>query len=353
MSAPYPPPPAENTPEAYGMLRVANELTFEQLDDDVALNRRSATSITEFRAGADELLGTADDQYIATIAELDALYWMGPANLWRVLNYATLEGYIPAALPAPSCEAELDDAITQCLRFVEDAAAPVQGGQGSFGWGPFADDLLPSCLEASDASYPSADYFADQGIVGYLEPVLGYQGSLCDGVPEPVCALGSAGIAARSMPQCEAVFDVPPVLTEVAPDPADLADWNAAIATLEANSFGTNHYWVRVFEYQPGMSPTLLGDTMGQVLPNAPLEYQGPWLEREPSDTIPPMAAGAQALLGDVIDDLGLTGAAYDVGIAAEEVPCPNCHIFHDGFVLMFRDDQTVIVLDRETFWDS
>ncbi len=352
-AGPYPPPPADGTPEAYGMLRVANELSFEQLDDDVPLNRRSATSIVAYRAGDDELLGTADDQFIPSVAVLDSLYWLGPANLWRLVNYATLEGYVPAVLPPLSCEPELDDAIDQCLRFVEDAATPVQGGQGSFGWAPFADDLRSSCLEASDPTYPSAAYFSDAGVVGYLEPVLGYQGTLCDAAPEPVCALGSAGIAARSMPQCESLFDVDPLLADYATDPADVADWDAAIAALEANCGGECGYWVRVFDYQPGMAPTLLGDVMDQVLPNAPLAYQGPWLEREPSDIIPPMAAGAQALLVDVIADLGLTGAAYDVGTAAEEVPCPNCHIFHDGFVLMFRDDRTVIVLDRDTFWDS
>ena len=45
------------------------------------------------------------------------------------------------------------------------------------------------------------------------------------------------------------------------------------------------------------MAPTLLGDVMGEVLWSAPIEYGGPWLERQGSDALPAVSAGAQALL--------------------------------------------------------
>lgn len=346
------PLPAEGTPTAYGMLRVSNELGFTALDVDVALDRRSATSIIAHRAGADTVLGTADDDYIDSIAELDSLYWLGEANLWKIQNYAINEGWVPESVPAAACEPELDDAIAQCLRYVEYAATPQPGGQGELGWGPFKAELLPSCLEASHASYPSTAYFSAAGLPGYLDPTLGYQGLLCNQASAPVCALGIAGLADHVQPECDALYDVAPALSELEVDPGDEADWAAAIAALDAACYdGCSHY-LRVYGYAPGMAPTLLGDVMGEVLASAPLAYGGPWLEREASNALPGVSAGAQALLNDVIADLGL-GTTFDVGRASDEVPCQNCHTFYDSHVLLFRDERVVVVLDIETFWDS
>lgn len=346
----YPPLPSEDSPLAYGMLRVANELDFDGLDIDVALDIRSATSITEHRAGPDEVLETEDDDFVASLAELDALYWLGEANLFKIRSYAIHQGYVPYELPVPTCDPVLGDAIEQCLRFVEEQAVPSPGW--SLGWAPFSADLRSSCLEASDPAYPSTAFFDDQSVVPYQEPMLAYHEMLCAGTPASLCEIGVAGMDGYIGPHCEALYDVEPVLTELVPDPADAADWAAAVAALDASCADCS-WWLRVYEYAPGMTPTLLGDVMGQVLASAPLEYQGPWLEREASDVLPAVSAGAQALLTDVIADLGLTGASFDVGTASEEVPCPNCHVFHDGFVLLFRDDRRVIVLDRDTFWDS
>ncbi len=121
---------------------------------------------------------------------------------------------------------------------------------------------------------------------------------------------------------------------------------------LDAGSFDVHHF-LRVYGYAPGMAPTLLGDVMSDVLVSAPIEYQGPSLVRETSNALPSLSAGAQALLSDVIADLGLGGAAFDVASASEEVSCHNCHTFHDSWVLLFRDARIVVVLDVETFWDS
>ena len=54
-----------------------------------------------------------------------------------------------------------------------------------------------------------------------------------------------------------------------------------------------------------------------------------------------------------MIADLDLGGEPFDVGSASEEVPCQNCHTFHDSWVLLFREARIVVVLDIETFWDS
>ncbi len=349
----YPPLPEEGTAMAYGMLRVANELDFETLDIDVGLNSQAAESIIAYRAGADEILGTADDQFIPGIAELDALYWLGPSNLWRIQNYAALHGFDPDPLPATSCEPELEDAISSCLRYLEDNAEPGPQYQGQFGVAPFKADLLPSCLEANDVDYPSADFFAGAGTVGFLDPLLGYQSLLCELNSEPVCALGVAGVADRSQPECADFFAPALTLSETAVDPADRADWDNSIANLEGACLGSCDYWVRVYDYAPGMVPTLLGDVMDEVLSTAPYEIGGAYLSREISNQIPYMAPGAASLLADVLDDLGLAGESYDVGVAANEVPCPNCHLFRDSFVLLLRDAGVVVVLDRESYWDS
>lgn len=345
------PLPAEGTPLAYGMLRVANELDHTALDVDVALDRRAADSIIAHRAGTDSLLGTADDHYVGSIAELDALYWLGPAQLARIQSYAPLHGYVPTAVPPAACEPEVDAAIVGCMRFLEIAATPgpVWGGLGS---APFQTDLVPSCLEASAAPYPSAAFFADAGLPGYLDPTLGYHGLLCGNTPEAVCELGVAGLGDHVQPECQALFDVTPALSEHETDPAIQAEWDAAVAALDAANYDINHH-LRVYDYEMGMAPTLLGDVMSSVLYSAPIEYQGPYLVREASDVLPTFSVGAQALLTDVIADLGLGGESFDVGTAAEEVPCPNCHTFYDSYVLLFRGARIVVVLDVETFWDS
>lgn len=346
------PLPLEGSATAFGMLRVANELDHTALDVDVALDRRSADSIIAHRAGADTVLGTADDQYVESIAELDSLYWLGAANLWKIQSHALLEGWVPELVPAAACEPEVDAAIAQCLRFLEYASEPQPSGQGELGSGPYKGDLLSSCVQASDPVYPSAFFFSTAGLPGYLDPTLGYQDLLCAETPAPVCALGVAGLASHVQPECDALYDIAPALSEHEAEPADEADWAAALAALDAAcSDGCSHF-LRIYEYAPGMAPTLLGDVMSEVLGSAPLEYDGPWLERGTSDVLPAASAGVQTLLGDVVADLGL-GGSFDVGHASEEVPCPNCHTFHDSYVLMFRDERIVVVLDVETFWDS
>lgn len=343
--------PAEGTPAAYGMLRVVNELDHTALDVDVALDRRAADSIIAHRAGPDDQLGTADDRYVADIAELDGLYWLGDAQLAKIQSYAALEGYVPAAVPPAACEPEVDAAIVQCMRHLE-LAAVTEPVWGSYGVAPFKADLLPSCVEASAEPYPSATFFAAAGLPGYLDPTLGYQGLLCGDAPAPVCALGVAGLADHVQPECDAHFDVAPSLSVHEVDPTLAAEWAAAVAALDAASNDVYHD-LRVYDYEPGMAPTLLGDVMNDVLYSAPIQYQGPYLDRLDSDVLPIFSPGAQALLSDVIADLGLTGAPFDVATAAEEIPCHNCHTFYDSFVLLFRDARIVVVLDIETFWDS
>ncbi|MCA9706168.1 MAG: hypothetical protein KDK70_09995 [Myxococcales bacterium] len=192
------PLPDEDTPVAYAMLRAANELGFAALDTEVGLDHRAARSILEFRAGADGYVGTPDDRYLESIAQLDALYWMGEANLWALQRHALLDGLVLEELPEAACEPVLVEAIDRCLRFTEQAA----GGEIS------TDELVASCTVASEPACPSSAFFADAGVVGHEDPLLGYFALLCDAeAPPELCDLGVAGIAAHLWPRCDARYD--------------------------------------------------------------------------------------------------------------------------------------------------
>jgi hypothetical protein len=70
------------------VLLVVNIATEEALDITVPLDVRAAKAIVAYRKGADGKPGTADDVTIDTLAELDAIAYVGPAAL------AALEEYV-------------------------------------------------------------------------------------------------------------------------------------------------------------------------------------------------------------------------------------------------------------------
>lgn len=188
---PAQPLPLEGSPAAYGMLRVANELGFAELDDDVGLDRRAAVSIIVHRAGPDGDLDTVDDRYVEDLARLDALHWLGPETLWQIQRHALLEGFVPEALP-DGCDPVLAEALGRCRSFMAGAD------------GAATADASLGCVEGSGAEPTAAGYFASAGVPGYLDPALGYYALLCDQGDAPSCALGVAGLAEHALPECVA-----------------------------------------------------------------------------------------------------------------------------------------------------
>ncbi|HUH03932.1 MAG TPA: hypothetical protein VML75_18175 [Kofleriaceae bacterium] len=89
--------------ETAGVLRVANEAPLEVLDLDVPLDARAARGIVAHRFGVDGRPNTADDQRFATLEELDAVPWVGPVALGRLLAYAHARGLVEDAAPAADC----------------------------------------------------------------------------------------------------------------------------------------------------------------------------------------------------------------------------------------------------------
>ncbi len=79
-----------NSPEARGVLRVANELTFPQLDVDVALTSTAAHNIVAHRV-------------YTTLTELDAVPYVGPSAFTKLLTYARTHGYVVAPSRLETC----------------------------------------------------------------------------------------------------------------------------------------------------------------------------------------------------------------------------------------------------------
>ncbi|MCX4246301.1 hypothetical protein [Paraliomyxa miuraensis] len=190
---PAQPLPLPDSPTAYGMLRVANELDFAALDREVGLDRQAAESIIAHRVGPDGYLGTADDRFVSDLGELDGLYWLGEENLWRLQAYALLEGYAPDAMPQ-ACDPALDEVLVACRRLATELA-----GSGN----TITVDPIAACLDGGEPDGPATELFAGAGLPRYLEPALGYFAMLCgDGAETSVCALGVAGLADLAMSEC-------------------------------------------------------------------------------------------------------------------------------------------------------
>src|SRR5215470_15311198 len=86
----------EGSPDAIGVERVANVLTFHQLYWDADVWSVSAWSIVNYRAGRDGQPGTSDDRTIHTLKELNNIPWVGRHTIWHLLDYARANGYVPS-----------------------------------------------------------------------------------------------------------------------------------------------------------------------------------------------------------------------------------------------------------------
>src|SRR5690606_27916344 len=88
----------DGTPEGVGLLAFLNasETTHSVLDDDVPLDKRAAANLVAHRNGPDGVFGTADDDLFDDVAEVDAVPWVGPAAIDKLLAYATAQGYVPS-----------------------------------------------------------------------------------------------------------------------------------------------------------------------------------------------------------------------------------------------------------------
>ena len=106
----------EGSPEAFGVLRVVNEVSRDQLVEEVGLSVRTANQIQNHRAGADGLWVSEDDNRFETLAELDGVPWVGPVSFAKLLAFAQERGFViarPAACTERTGGAQIEFRIAQ------------------------------------------------------------------------------------------------------------------------------------------------------------------------------------------------------------------------------------------------
>lgn len=88
----------EGTPDAVGVLGLLNDggTTLAVLDVDAKLDARAAKNLIAHRDGKDGRFGTADDDRFDTIAEVDAVSYVGDTALGLLVDYARAHGWVPA-----------------------------------------------------------------------------------------------------------------------------------------------------------------------------------------------------------------------------------------------------------------
>tara|TARA_B100000575_G_scaffold208311_1_gene169634 strand:+ start:877 stop:1533 length:657 start_codon:yes stop_codon:yes gene_type:complete len=89
----------EGTAEGVGLIAFLNDkgTTFDLLDKTVRLDRRAAGNLVAHRDGGDRLWGTSDDDIYNTVDEIDAVRFVGPRTIDRMIEFAARNGWVPGA----------------------------------------------------------------------------------------------------------------------------------------------------------------------------------------------------------------------------------------------------------------
>lgn len=133
-----------DVPQACAILKLANTASLDVLDDDVALNAKAARGIVAHRDGPDGLPGTDDDGWFATLAELDAVKYVGTATFHRFEDYVDEN-------PATAC----GTVAVQLLAFSDfhGALEPPSGSSGKVKTRNPADPAAPIEVEAGGIEF--------------------------------------------------------------------------------------------------------------------------------------------------------------------------------------------------------
>ncbi len=85
----------EGSPEAIALLAFLNDAstTYTVLDDDVPLDKRAASGLIHHRDGYDGVAGTSDDDLFDSVAEIDAVKWVGGRSIDKLSTYAHAHGW--------------------------------------------------------------------------------------------------------------------------------------------------------------------------------------------------------------------------------------------------------------------
>ena len=89
----------DGTPEAVGVLRMLADpfATQDVLDIDAGLDARAADNLVAHRNGPDGVYeeGHGDDEPFTSIAQVDAVPWVGPSALGKLLDFALQNDFVP------------------------------------------------------------------------------------------------------------------------------------------------------------------------------------------------------------------------------------------------------------------
>jgi hypothetical protein len=140
---------SEGSPEALGVLAVVNKLSTSALDGDVGLDSRAAKNITKHRDGA--TASTSDDDPFDTLAELDAVPYVGPIAFSKLLDYAHAHGFVPQPVSSPLPTLALSDSAPQ--GFQSWACGVVGGSVECWGYNWFGI-LGTGATDTTDTVYP-------------------------------------------------------------------------------------------------------------------------------------------------------------------------------------------------------
>jgi len=99
---------SETSPEAVAVLGMLRTASLEDLDNAALLSSNTAKSIIRHRQGGDRKDGTADDDSIDTLTELDSIPYVGPMAFRLLLDHARTAGAVPTndAFDADFCKGD-------------------------------------------------------------------------------------------------------------------------------------------------------------------------------------------------------------------------------------------------------
>jgi hypothetical protein len=103
---------AEGSPDALAVLGMLRTASLDELDDAAGLASNAAKAIVRHRQGGDRKDGTADDDSIDSLTELDAVPYVGPIAFRLLLDHARASAPVPSSDPFDPTFCGQDYALT-------------------------------------------------------------------------------------------------------------------------------------------------------------------------------------------------------------------------------------------------
>ncbi|NMC70558.1 MAG: bifunctional metallophosphatase/5'-nucleotidase [Myxococcales bacterium] len=143
---------------ACGILRLADTADLATLRASVGLDPRAAEALLAYRAGPDAVEGTADDERFDSLAELDAVRWVGPRAFARLRDHVARAGF---ACPD----------VTLSFVVLSDWHGQLEPLRAASGEEAGGAAVLSACLAAERARDPSLLALSAGDLIGASPPL--------------------------------------------------------------------------------------------------------------------------------------------------------------------------------------